>query len=65
MQLNNTEKLCRCLVSIAEKHFPLLKAEVESISDKYLTFFSLFRKCLCIYDKNLVTDIEINELGKL
>eukprot|EP00731_Ephydatia_muelleri_P002046 Em0001g2046a len=63
LKLNNTEKLCRCLVSIAENHCPLLKAEVESISDKYLTTFSLFRKCHCIYAKNLVTDMEINELA--
>ena len=39
IQVNNTKTMCRCIMSTAKKHSSLLKAEVKSISDKYLPFF--------------------------
>ena len=39
-------------------------SEARAISQKYLSLFNLFQKCHNIYDKNSVSDEEIEQLGK-
>ncbi|KAL5467165.1 hypothetical protein EMCRGX_G031357 [Ephydatia muelleri] len=60
--VNNTATLCNSIVNVAKQHCPSLLCEVEVISQKYFKMFTLFQKCHSTYDKNVVTDAEINTL---
>eukprot|EP00731_Ephydatia_muelleri_P007679 Em0004g17a len=42
--------------------YPPLCSEARAIIQKYLSFFYLFQKCHNIYDKNIVSDEEIEQL---
>ena len=61
--MNNVAILCNSIVSTAEDYPPLC-SEARAIIQKYLSFFNLFQKCHNIYDKNIVSDEEIEQLGK-
>eukprot|EP00731_Ephydatia_muelleri_P036064 Em0197g9a len=61
LKANNVAILCNSIVSTAEDYPPLC-SEARAISQKYLSLFNLFQKCHNIYDKNIVSDEEIEQL---
>jgi len=57
--------LCDSVILCAQRFSRSIQAKAELIRRRYSVLFELFEKCHSIYDKCLVTDGEIRDLGKV
>ena len=63
-QERNIDTICASVTSTALQLNPFLHTRAQQVADRFSKAFKLFGKCHNVFDKNYVSDGEIEELGK-